>query len=81
MGLPVVASSLPALSELVKPGERGLTFPPSDPATLADVIAWLMENSAERERLARAGQAWVKEDRTVETNAERYGKLLRPLLA
>jgi glycosyltransferase involved in cell wall biosynthesis len=80
MGLPVVASSLPALAELVAPGKRGLTFPPSDPAAMADVIDSLIGDSVARQTYAKAGQDWVRNDRTLQSNAERYGKLLSPLL-
>lgn len=81
MGLPVVASSLPALAELVAPGERGLTFPPSAPSAMADVIDSMMSDADSRRRFADAGRDWVRADRTVQANAERYRALLSPLLA
>lgn len=80
MGLPVIASDLPALKELVSPGERGMVFPPSEPAAMAAVVQSLVDDGGERERLARGGNAWVNEHRTVESNARRYEALLRPLI-
>jgi glycosyltransferase involved in cell wall biosynthesis len=79
MGLPVIASSLPALDELVAPGERGMSFPPSDPVALASVITTLADDHATRNRFAAAGQAWVRSERTLEANARRYGQILEPL--
>ena len=37
MEIPVIAADLPALRELVSPGERGEVFRPSDPEHLADI--------------------------------------------
>lgn len=79
MGLPVVASSLPALEELVAPGDRGMTFPPSDPVAMAEVIQSLLRDDATRSRYATAGSAWVRSERTLESNARRYQEILSPL--
>jgi len=80
MRLPVISSDLPALRELVSPGDRGMVFRPSDPVSMASVIEGLVNDPGERDRLATAGSAWVGEHRTVESNARRYEALLRPLM-
>ena len=80
MGLPVIVSALPALEELVDPGTRGLSFPPADPAGLAEAVNTLMTDTATRRRFAEAGRAWVLEDRALGSNADRYGKILSPLI-
>jgi glycosyltransferase involved in cell wall biosynthesis len=79
MGLPVIASSLPALEELVAPGDRGMTFPPSDPVAIAEVIDSLLHDDATRSRYAEAGRAWVRTERTLQSNARRYQEILGPL--
>jgi glycosyltransferase involved in cell wall biosynthesis len=77
----VISSDLPALRELVSPGDRGMVFRPSDPVAMASVIEGLVNDLGERDRLASAGSAWVREHRTVESNARRYEALLRPLVS
>lgn len=76
MGLPVIAADLPALRELASPGDRGMVFAPSDPDDLARVAADLITDVGTRHRLAAAGQAWVRADRTLESNTRRYAEIL-----
>ncbi len=80
MRLPVIASRLPALEELVAPGTRGMTFDPSNPAGLADTAQHLIDHSKTREQYAKAGHEWVNEHRTVKANADRYQRILDPHL-
>ena len=44
MGKPVVASNLPALSEMIKHGESGLLFPAGDTKALAKYLESLAKN-------------------------------------
>lgn len=56
-GLPVIASRIGALADLVKDGETGLLFEPGSPRDLADKMAWALahpEQMAEMGRKARA---------------------------
>ena len=80
MGIPVIAADLPALRELVSPGERGEVFRPSDPEHLADIAGDLLVDDDRRMKYAAAGRAWVESDRTVEANAHRYASILRSVL-
>lgn len=74
-GRPVVASDLPALAELVDHGRTGLLVPAEDPAALADALARLAADPAERARLGAAGRQWALATRTWEANARRYRDL------
>jgi glycosyltransferase involved in cell wall biosynthesis len=60
-GLPVVASRVGGIPELVVDGETGLLVPPGDPSSLATAIERLMEEPALRDRLGAAGRARVEE--------------------
>ncbi|HLT97836.1 MAG TPA: glycosyltransferase [Acidimicrobiia bacterium] len=80
MGIPVIAADLPALRELVSPGERGEVFRPSDPEHLADIAGDLLVDDDRRMKYAAAGRAWVESDRTLEANAHRYASILRSVL-
>lgn len=53
-GLPVIASRLGALPDIVQDGVTGLLFHPGDAADLAEKMAWA---NAHPERMARMGQA------------------------
>lgn len=76
MGLPIITSDLPALQEISSPGTRGLDFASGDPHDLARAIVDLAEDRATARRFAAAGREWVREHRTVESNAERYRSIL-----
>lgn len=69
---PVVVSDLPALTEIVAPPERGLTFGAGDPEHLADVVAALWDDPVESARLGAAGLEWVRNARTWAMNGPRY---------
>lgn len=72
LGIPVLVSDLPALREIVDPPNRGLTAPVGDAAGLADAIARLVDDPAERARIAEAGRTWVRSERTWRANGDRY---------
>lgn len=83
LGLPVLVSDLGGLREIVDPPHRGAVAPPGDPIGLADAIERLADDPAERERIAGAGRAWVRAERTWASNGPRYRaayeKILGPL--
>lgn len=55
-GLPVVASDVPALRELLGDEEAGLLFPPGEPKDAAKAIRTLIANPALRATLSSAGR-------------------------
>jgi glycosyltransferase involved in cell wall biosynthesis len=55
-GLPVVASDVGGLRELVRDGETGVLVPPGDPAALADALRPLLADRELRRRLGSAGR-------------------------
>lgn len=77
MERPILAADLPALRELVSPGDRGEVFPPGNEKGLAAVAKELLDDKARCARLARAGRSWVRTERTVAANARRYTEALR----
>ena len=61
-GLPVVASRLSGIPELVEDGASGLLVPPGDPTALAAALRTLAQDPELRHRLATAGRARVLAD-------------------
>ena len=60
-GLPIVATTVAGIPELVKDGETGILVPPRDPQALADAIARSIESPDLREQYSRNAQRHVKE--------------------
>ena len=56
MGVPVVATDIRGCRQAVEDGLTGLLVPARDPAALADAIARLASDPAERQRLGRAAR-------------------------
>ncbi len=61
-GLPVVASRLSGIPELVTDGKSGLLAPPGDVAALAAAIRRLHDDPALRQRLGQAARAAVERE-------------------
>jgi colanic acid/amylovoran biosynthesis glycosyltransferase len=60
-GVPVVATDIVGIPELVRNGETGLLVPPDDPTALAAAIARLVRDPALARELAAGGRALVAE--------------------
>ncbi|NIH80856.1 glycosyltransferase [Amycolatopsis viridis] len=58
-GVPVVATAVNAVPDVVRPGETGLLVPPQRPDLLATAIAYLLDRPGEAARLAHAARAQV----------------------
>jgi glycosyltransferase involved in cell wall biosynthesis len=56
LGLPVVASSVGGIPEMLVDGETGLLVPPGDAAALAGALGRLVDDPDRRERFGRAGR-------------------------
>ena len=61
VGLPVIASRVGGVPEIVVDGETGLLVPPGDPSSLATAIERLLADPALRNRLGDAGRARLEE--------------------
>jgi glycosyltransferase involved in cell wall biosynthesis len=75
-GLPVVASAVGGLLDLVDHGRTGLLVPPADPGALAGAIASLVDDPARAARLGAAAREDVAQrfsfDRMVRTFENLY---------
>ncbi len=60
-GVPVIATRVGGLPEVVRDGATGLLVPPDDPESLATAIVELLRDSQRRAAMGRAARAWVRE--------------------
>ena len=59
-GVPIVASKIGGVPDVVKDGENGLLVQPRDSGALADAIIYLLENEDVRERMGKNGRVKVE---------------------
>ena len=69
-GIPVVATSISGIPELVKNGETGWLVPPEDVDVLADALSQIHKDPAEARKRACAGRRWVVDEFELSLNAE-----------
>jgi glycosyltransferase involved in cell wall biosynthesis len=79
-GLPVVATRLSALPEIVEDGVNGLLVPAEDASALAAALTSLVEDPVTRRRLGTAGIRRIAEGWDLEEGVTRLFTLLHPLL-
>ncbi len=75
MGVPVVATRITAIPELIEDGESGLLVPPHDAVALAEAIARLIDDPALAVRLAANARARIAERFDVSKNVRAYTAL------
>jgi glycosyltransferase involved in cell wall biosynthesis len=80
-GLPVVASAVDGLEEVVVDGKTGFLTPPSDAAALAARLRRLIEDPSLRSALGRAGRKRAEEHFSLPAWREAHFSLYRSLLA
>lgn len=73
--IPVVASRVAGVPELVEDGISGLLVPPGDVAALSDAVAHLLADPALRARMGGAGRVKVELEFDVGKEAARMGAL------
>jgi len=79
-GVPVIASDVPGLSEVIEHGKSGLLFPARDEAKLAENIRLLLKDKHRRQQLINEGKKrahYFTIDKTVSQYVGAYDKILR----
>lgn len=79
MGLPVIASNVGGVSEVVKNGETGILIEPKKIDSLAEAISKLVENKSMRVKMGKAGRKFVKETYNWNNNTQIMENLYRCL--
>jgi glycosyltransferase involved in cell wall biosynthesis len=76
-GLPVVASRIGGLPEIIEDGATGWLVEPNSPAQLADKIEWLIKNPDRARAMGAAGKAKVFQQFTVEKMVAEFEALFK----
>lgn len=76
-GLPVVASGVEGMEELVEHGRTGLLFTPGDPSACAQALLALLRDPSGREAMGRAGLEKVCRCHTLDQQVRRTDRLLQ----
>lgn len=81
MARPVLASDLPALRELIRPGETGELAPAGDDVALAARCVALLRDPERRQRLGEQARAYVLRERRWDETVRRYPPLYEAVCA
>jgi glycosyltransferase involved in cell wall biosynthesis len=81
VGLPVVASRVGGLAEVVREGETGLLVPAEDPAALSSALAGLLADPSRASAMGTAGLRVATAELAVGAMIDRYVHLYRRALA
>ncbi len=79
-GLPVVATRVGGLPELVAPGRTGWLAPPRDPAALAAAISQVLADPLTRQAFARAGRELAARDFSLSAMGRAHEEVLAGLI-
>jgi glycosyltransferase involved in cell wall biosynthesis len=74
-GIPVVATSISGIPELVKHGETGWLVPPETVTELADALTQIYQDPVEAARRAGLGRKWVLEEFELSSNVRKLASL------
>ncbi len=80
-GLPVLASRLGSMAEIIKDGENGLLFVPGDAGDLARKAKWLLENPQQAQKLGENARHTFLEKYTAERNYAELMAIYKDVLA
>jgi len=80
-GLPVVATNVYGIPDVVRDGETGFLTPPKDPGALARAIGRLVEDPALRARLGEAGREYVARHYDWTENAQQMASIYERLIS
>lgn len=81
MGVPVVATDVGGLPEIIRPFETGLLVPYGQSQAMADAVTWILDHPAEAREMAQRGRQVVRRDFSAAQMAVRTVEVYRKVLA
>ena len=79
-GLPVAATAVGDVPEMVRPARTGWLAPPGDPAALAAAMGRLLENPADRQAFGLAARRRVRQEFSLDAMVRRHEEVFQDLL-
>jgi glycosyltransferase involved in cell wall biosynthesis len=80
-GLPVIASKIGGVVDVMENGKSGILFEPGDASGLASAVISLLNNSELRQKLGAEARKRVAEGFSIDGIAEKYIRLYKKLMA
>jgi glycosyltransferase involved in cell wall biosynthesis len=80
-GLPVIASRIGALADIVTDGETGLLFEPGNPRDLVDKMAWARSHPEQMAAMGRKAREQYEAEFSAEVNYQRLMAIYKDVLA
>jgi glycosyltransferase involved in cell wall biosynthesis len=80
-GLPVIASRVSVLPDMIQDGEDGVLVPPGDASAIASAIGRLHEDGDRRARIGAAARSTARGRLSLATQAERYREIYERAIA
>ena len=80
-GLPVIATRIGALADIVRDGETGLLVEPGSPQDLADKMAWALAHPERMAEMGRTARAQYEAEFSAEVNYRRLMEIYDGVLA
>jgi len=79
-GLPVVATKVGGIPQMIEDGRNGLLIEPRNREALREKIGQLLKDPSRRKSLGASGQAFVRENYSLESMCEAYKKVYDEVL-
>lgn len=79
-GVPIVATAVPGIEQLITPYETGLIVPPGDSMGLTDAINLMLTHPERARKMGRSAQQYVTDNYSAEKQASEYLALYRAVL-
>jgi glycosyltransferase involved in cell wall biosynthesis len=74
-GIPVVATAISGIPELVRNGDTGWLVPPENVEALADALVQIYDDPIEAQKRAQSGKRWVLDEFELASNAKKLSSL------
>ena len=71
-GLPVITTDWVGCRDTVENGYNGFVVPPKDAVSVAEKIAWLVDNSEERREMGRNARAYAEKYFSIQEVIKRH---------
>ncbi|MGV1098221.1 glycosyltransferase family 4 protein [Thiovibrio sp. JS02] len=80
-GLPVVATNVGGIPEVVKEGDNGFLAPPENPESLAEKIGLMLSEPERSAAMGLSGREMVEKFYSMQKTAQRYAQLYENIMA